>query len=70
MRGVVVVSWANGAVDSTNSGALLALANIYRRTGRLDLALDTCEHAKKISPSAPQVRFEMAAIQIAQYVGF
>ena len=54
------------AVDSTNSQALLALANIYRATNRLDLAKATCEQAVRISPSAPQVRFEMAAIELSR----
>jgi len=54
------------AIDSTDSRALLLLARIYRLTGRLDLALETCDRASQIAPSAIEVRFEMAAVRIAQ----
>ena len=54
------------ALDSTDTRALLILARIYRVTGRLDLALDTCDRAKQINPTAIEVSFELAAVRISQ----
>ncbi len=54
------------ALDATFSPALIALSRAYRDANRLDLSLEYCEQAAEINPSAVEVRFELAAIRLAQ----
>ncbi len=53
-------------LDATYAQALIALSRAYRDANRLDLSLDYCERAAEVNPADVAVRFELAAIRMAQ----
>jgi len=53
-------------LDATYTQALVALSRAYRDANRLDLSLEYCERAVEVNPADVGVRFELAAIRMAQ----